>query len=225
MIDLFFIKIYIWGLFLGLSFISGLFLFLFLAKKNKLNIAKFYNIALIVFIGSLIGAKIGYVVQFKELVIQWEGMTFYGGLLGGIATGYLTAKIFKENFWQIADLAVLPLCLGIFLTRIGCFLINDHQGAIIWPDGTLRHPVALYLSLNGLVMFIIFWFYRKRNLRTGQLFLCFLLWYSTARFLLDFFRASGTYLSDPHFLYLTISQWISLLILSIILICKRIGII
>jgi phosphatidylglycerol:prolipoprotein diacylglycerol transferase len=113
------------------------------------------------------------------------------------------------------------LALGIFITRIGCSLINDHQGAItslpwaiLWPDGTPRHPVAEYLALNGLIMFLIFWFLRIRLKKPGQLFIIFLFWYTISRFLLDFTRATDTVLADPHYFGLFISQWLSLFVIA-----------
>jgi len=93
------------------------------------------------------------------------GITFYGGLFGGFLAFFLYFRIKKlstDLFWKTADLICLSLPLGIIVGRIGCFLLNDHQGretnlpwGIIWPDGVVRHPVALYLILNGAILFIV----------------------------------------------------------------------
>jgi len=135
------------------------------------------------------------------------------------------------SFLQLADILTPAIALGIFISRLGCSLVNDHQGAItnlpwaiLWPDAILRHPVAEYLALNALIMFLVLWFLRSRLKKPGQLFIIFLFWYSISRFFLDFTRATDTALADPHYLGLFISQWISLFILTglaIFLIRKR----
>jgi len=131
------------------------------------------------------------------------------------------ALSFRIFFLQIADIFTPAIALGIFISRIGCSLINDHQGAItnlpwaiLWPDGALRHPVAGYLALNGLIMFLVLWFLRSRLKKPGQLFIIFLFWYCLSRFFLDFTRATDTILADPDYLGLFISQWISLFIIG-----------
>ena len=110
--------------------------------------------------------------------------------------------------------------MGIFIGRIGCSLINDHQGAvtnlpwaILWPDQILRHPVAEYLALNGLIMFLVLWFLRNKIKKPGYLFIIFLVWHSISRFLLDFTRVTDTSLADFQYRGLFVSQWISLFIL------------
>jgi len=127
--------------------------------------------------------------------------------------------------------------------RIGCFLINDHQGAITnlpwgikWPDGAIRHPVALYLILFDLALAGFLWwqnrnfipFFNKKEtgksnpnsqnffqsfLTSGNQFLIFLFLYSVGRFFLDFTRAA---LADPHYWGLSVSQWLSILIMAVV---------
>jgi phosphatidylglycerol:prolipoprotein diacylglycerol transferase len=180
------------------------------------------------------------------------GLMFYGGLLGALIVGwwYLKYCYYKDqtnsffmlgtlsslrddlpkqkkqfvlSFLRLTDILTPSIALGIFIGRLGCSLINDHQGAvtnlpwaILWPDGALRHPVAGYLALNALIMFLVLRCLRSRLKKPGQLFIIFLFWYSIARFFLDFSRATGTSLADPHYWGLTISQWISLFILGTI---------
>ena len=152
----------------------------------------------------------------------------YGGLIGALITGGLYLKKAKLNFLKTADILAPAIALGIFIGRIGCFLINDHQGAVTslpwaiqWADGSLRHPIALYLSLNGLILFFVLLKLRKKLIKPGQLFFIFLAWYAISRFFLDFLRASDTVLADPHYWGLTISQWFSLLIPIILFACLK----
>jgi len=223
------ITFYVWGLLLGIAFLIGSWLFLKESTKKEIDQKKIFWLIIFIFLGSLIGSRLVYLLQFPQYYLThpleifqiWAGgLMFYGGLLGAGLVGWFYIKKTRLNFLKIADLVVPVLALGIFITRIGCSLINDHQGAITsffwaiqWPDGALRHPVAEYLALNALIMFLVFWFLRDRFKKPGQLFITFLFWYSISRFLLDFTRASDTFLADPHYSGLFISQWLSLFII------------
>ncbi|OPL12005.1 MAG: hypothetical protein AVO34_01975 [Firmicutes bacterium ML8_F2] len=231
---------YPWGFFLGLAFLIGSWLVLKEAVRKGINQKKTFWLIVSVFLSGLIGSRLAYILQFPSYYLNhfleifqiWTGgLMFYGGLLGALISGWLYIKKTRLNFWQIADMLAPALAIGIFIGRIGCSLINDHQGAatdlpwgIIWPDGIIRHPVAEYLALNGLIMFLVFWFLKNYLRKPGRLFIIFIFWYSLSRFLLDFTRASGTLLSDPHYWSLTVSQWFSLFALiglSIFFIAKR----
>lgn len=220
------INFYTWGLFLGLAFLAGCWLFLKRARKEGIEEKKILWLFFWVFVGIIFGSRFLYLLQFPifdfSAFFQFRagGFTFYGGLLGGLLAGWLYARKNKLSFWQLADWAAPAIALGIFIGRIGCSLINDHQGtltnlpwAIQWPDGSLRHPVAEYLALNGLIMFFVLrrmHFFVKRK---GGLFIIFLAWYSISRFLLDFTRTADTTLGDPRYFNLMISQWMSLFVL------------
>ena len=232
------ITLYTWGLFIGLAFLAGYGYFFKEAKKQGMEENKILGLALTLFFGAIIGSRLGYVAQFPARYFSSPGeifeftaggLTFYGGLLGAVIFGWLYLRRSKPqrgklDLLKTANLLAPAAAIGIFIGRIGCFLINDHQGApanlpwaIRWLDGISRHPVALYLSLNGLMLFLILLFLKSRLKRPGHLAFIFLTYYAASRFLLDFTRASGTALSDPHYLNLTFSQWASLAILIAIL--------
>lgn len=222
--------LYTWGLFLGLAFLLGLSLALQRAKNQGLEQKKIFWLIIFIFLGGLLGSRLAYLLQFAKYYFVYPldifhlwagGLMFYGGLGGALIIGWIYIKRNKLNFWLIADILTPVIALGIFIGRIGCSLINDHQGAlanlpwaILWPDGSFRHPVAEYLALNALIMFLVLWFLRNKPKNPGQLFIVFLVWYSLSRFFLDFTRATATSLADPRYYNLTISQWISLFILG-----------
>ena len=227
------ITIYTWGFFFGLAIVVCYGLFLKKLSKNKIEQKIIFWLFLYVFIGIILGSRLGYVLQysnyyfshFSEIFkINAGGVAFHGGLIGALIAGWIyfrkKEKRLKISFLKLADIFALIVPLGIFIGRIGCSLINDHQGAItslpwaiVWPDGILRHPVAEYLALNGLVMFLVLLFLRRKIKKPGQIFIIFLIWYSVSRFLLDFTRVSDVCSADPQYFGLFISQWISLFIL------------
>lgn len=231
------ITFYVWGIFLALAFIIGYFLVLRQVKKQKINPDIIYNSFSWIILGAIIGARLGYIFQFPkyyfsqplEILKIWEGgLTFHGGFLGVLITSIIYAKfakISKRLFFQIADLIALVLPISIAIGRIGCSLINDHQGAetslpwgIVWPDGIVRHPVAEYLIISALILFFVLRFLKPRLKEPGRLFFAFLLLYSISRFFLDFTRSTGILLSDPRYYWLSTAQWLSLtIILGIIM--------
>jgi len=225
------VNVYTLGLFLGLGVITSFLYLLKIGKKQGLTSDLAFNLFLWILVGIILGSRIGFIIQFpiyylknpiEIFKITEGGITFYGGLLGGFLAFWLYFRIKKVSsdlFWKTADWISLSVPLGIIVGRIGCFLINDHQGretnlpwGIIWPDGVTRHPVALYLILNGAVLFIILNAAIKYFKKPGQVFWLFLFLYGLTRFFLDFTRSKGTELSDPLFLTFSFSQWISLTI-------------
>lgn len=86
---------------------------------------------------------------------QWlmPGKTIAGGLLGGWGAIEFT-KHHLGITYRTGDAYVLPLCIGIALGRIGCFLtgLDDHTygiatsgpWAVDFGDGIPRHPTQLY---------------------------------------------------------------------------------
>jgi len=231
-IKIFGITFYPWGFFLGLALLFSYLILIREAKKKNIEEKKILALFLWVFLGVVIGSRLGYVFQFMSqylknpieiFKIAQGGVVFYGGFIGGLILGWRYIKKNKLKFLEMGDMMAPAIAFGIFIGRIGCFLINDHQGsltnlpwAIKWMDGSLRHPIALYLSLNGLILFLILKYLKKRLNQPGQLFFVFLFYYAFSRFIFDFLRASGTILSDPRYYQLTMSQWISLLILVIL---------
>jgi prolipoprotein diacylglyceryltransferase len=53
----------------------------------------------------------------------WEGgMMFFGGFIGGFLAGMIYLKKQKISVLQVADIAAPAIAIGVFFTRIGCFL-------------------------------------------------------------------------------------------------------
>jgi len=223
------LNVYVLGLFMALGAIVSFLYALRVGKKQGLSSDLIFNLFAWILVGIVLGARTGFIIQFPNYYLKNPmevfsvtegGITFYGGLFGGFLAFCLYFRIKKLSsnlFWKTADLIALSLPLGIIVGRIGCFLLNDHQGretnlpwGIIWPDGVVRHPVALYLILNGAILFIVLNAARKYLKKSGQIFWFFLFLYGLIRFLLDFTRSKETLLSDPSFLIFSFPQWISL---------------
>jgi phosphatidylglycerol:prolipoprotein diacylglycerol transferase len=133
--------------------------------------------------------------QLLKMLVSPGGKTIVGGLLGG----WLGVEIVKRASGirhRTGDLFALPLCVGIAIGRIGCFiagLADDTFGkptnlpwAVDFGDGIGRHPVQLYeivlLAFLGIVLS------RPWKLVEGARFRIFLAGYLAWRLVIDFFK-------------------------------------
>jgi phosphatidylglycerol:prolipoprotein diacylglycerol transferase len=126
-----------WGVMLACSVFAGISLSLKRAKTRELEPEIIPDVAFILLVAGIIGARIYYVVLHLEdfeqnlslIVNPFTGETFgfgglvlYGGLIGAIGAGFVYLHIKKVSFLDYADVIAPSLGFGIFLTRIGCFL-------------------------------------------------------------------------------------------------------
>jgi len=159
-------------------------------------------------LGLLLGGRIGYVLFYnlKEYIYApWEvfaiwhgGMSFHGGLIGMLVSGYLFARKRKADFLDLADIGALAAPLGLMLGRIGNFINGELYGRVtsvpwgtVFPSGgpLPRHPSQLYEALfEGPILFIILWYLRTRLKTPGELLVAFLWGYGIFRFTIEFFR-------------------------------------
>lgn len=216
-----------WGLMVALGFIVGILLILWQARRAGEKTDKLLDLVLWVFIASMIGSRVFYVLLFwQDFAGHWVdalkvwngGMVFYGGLLFAVAVFMLFARRHKLNLWVLSDWAAPALAIGTAIGRIGCHLIQDHPGRIttvtwgIMINGELRHETAMYLVFSNLIIFLILWLWLRKSqkLPVGALFYIYLIWEGTTRFAIDFWRATDLPNSDPRFWGLTISQYIGI---------------
>ena len=131
------------------------------------------------------------------------GLSFHGGLIGGMLTGGIYIARKRLNFWRIADCAAPGVAIGYAITRIGCFLNGCCYGKpalnLPWrmtflhsPDGAVYnvHPTQFYASLMGLIMFgILLALSRNDSLkRAGRLFMLLLMLEGIERFVMEIYR-------------------------------------
>jgi phosphatidylglycerol:prolipoprotein diacylglycerol transferase len=211
------ITIFTWGLLVAIGFLIGIMLAVRHGKKIGLKEDNIYGFCFYILLGSIIGARLLYVVTNLGTFTQdplavfkvWlGGMDFIGGLAGGILGAYGFVKIKKLNFLTYADLVAPYIALGHAIGRLGCVLGDGgHLGKstqLLWGvtyEGVARHPCAFYEMLALVGLFIIVLQFRKKNLKTGMLFLYYIIGYSILRFGIDFLRADKIYYG------LTGTQW------------------
>jgi phosphatidylglycerol---prolipoprotein diacylglyceryl transferase len=190
-------------------------------------------------LGVIIGGRLGQIffydfpefIQNPLLVFKiWQGgMSFHGGLIGVLVSSYFFAKKHRKSFFAVTDF-IAPLApLGLGLGRIGNFINGELWGrvtsvpwAMVFPNaGPLpRHPSQLYeFFLEGIILFLILWFYATRERPKMAISALFLLAYGGMRFFIEFFREPDPQLGFIAWNWLTMGQLLSLpmIIIGIIL--------
>jgi prolipoprotein diacylglyceryltransferase len=213
-------------------------------KKEKLGFGakQFSFFILILCVSALAGGRLWFfafnfpgwriVIDFFNPFVA--GITSIGMLIGG-AIGILCCMFAnkKKSFWAIdfaraADVITPAAALGFFIFRLlGCFQYGDVIGKptlVPWAlfyvkTGEIKHPVALYLALSALVIFVLlklfFGYEKTAKTRFGKRFdgevaLWFLLLYSLSTFFIEFFAYghNGSLAAMNMYLGLSGVQWV-----------------
>ncbi|MCS7168298.1 MAG: prolipoprotein diacylglyceryl transferase [Gemmatales bacterium] len=153
------VPIFSFGIMLVLAFLIGTWLAARRARREGVPPEAMWDIAIYVFFGGVVGARILHMILFPQpgnlwqqmvrFVKIWEGgLVFYGSLIGG-GIGFILAHMaimrrLGIRTWQVADLITPSLALGICFGRIGCFLNGCCFGNVADPSVpawlTVRFP-------------------------------------------------------------------------------------
>lgn len=147
------------------------------------------------------------------LNLRRGGLGIPGAILGGVIALLLFTQKHKLHFIAWLDLCAPSLALGQAIGRWGNFFNQELYGAptnLPWKifiepahrlpgfaDSEYYHPLFLYESLWNLAnMAVLLWIGRKfsKQLKTGDIFLIYLLTYPVGRFMLDFLRLDASQL-------------------------------
>ncbi len=181
-------------------------------------------------VGVLLGGRLGYVLFYNlphylehplEIFYLWQGgMSFHGGLIGVAVALWLYARHTARSWLAVTDFLAPLAPLGLGPGRIGNFINQELWGRVTdLPWGMVfknagplpRHPSQLYEAfLEGLVLFVLLWWYSARPRPTGAVSGLFLAGYGTLRFLVEFVREPDPQLGYLAFGWLTMGQVLSL---------------
>ena len=184
------IPLYAYGLMLTVSVMAGRTLAVRLAARDGMDATLADRCAVWTFVGAIVGARLLYVVtnldQFGSVIdvfAWWKGgVVAYGGFLGGLGAAIAFCATHDMRLLAWADCVAPSLCVGLALTRVGCFFAGcdfgrDWNGpwSVRFPAGSPAsleqarlgllpsggmeslpvHPTQVYESLAGLVLSLI----------------------------------------------------------------------
>jgi phosphatidylglycerol:prolipoprotein diacylglycerol transferase len=158
--------------------------------------------------GVIVGGRLGYMIFYgwSDLIANpwslfqvWQGgMSFHGGLLGVLVMMAYYAHKSGKHFADITDLIAPVVPIGLGLGRLGNFINGELWGKVTnMPWGMVfphagpapRHPSQLYeFLLEGVVMFIVLWFYSAKPRPRWAVSGLFLVLYGSFRLFIEFWR-------------------------------------
>jgi phosphatidylglycerol:prolipoprotein diacylglycerol transferase len=221
-----------YGVLVAIAFLTGLAITTRLARRAHLPAEKVTNLAVYCAIAGIAGAKlfmflfdIGDYIRdpgqiFTMATLQAAGV-FHGGFIVALIFAYLYLDRQKLPILNTMDVFAPGIAIGQAIGRLGCFAAGCCWGKACYLPWGVRfrsdfaapvpldrplHPVQLYESAADL--FIFFFLYRQfgRSHRSGQMIGLYLVLYSTARFIIEFFREHEQALVGPF----SLTQWIAL---------------
>ena len=178
-------------------------------------------------LGVIIGGRLGWILFYGfdtvladpvSVLKVWQGgMSFHGGLIGVLLAIAVFARRRGRSVLDVFDFTAPLPAIGLGAGRIGNFINGELWGKptdVPWGflvDGQGRHASQLYeAALEGLVLFlIIYWFTARPRPRLAPSGL-FLLCYGVFRFLIEFVRLPDADIGYLAFGWLTMGQLLSL---------------
>jgi phosphatidylglycerol:prolipoprotein diacylglycerol transferase len=181
-------------------------------------------------LGVVLGGRIGYVLFYNfaafldnplMLFTVWQGgMSFHGGLLGVMIALWLYARKQQRGYFTVLDFVAPLVPLGLGAGRIGNFIngelwgkVSDVPWAMVFPGGgpLPRHPSMLYeFFLEGIVLFLIIWFYSAKPRPTIAVSGLFGACYGLFRILVEFVRMPDAHIGYMAFGWVTRGMLLSL---------------
>lgn len=218
--------IHSYGLLLAISFLFGIWFASKRAKEQGLDPNVISDVGFWIILSSILGARLYYVFlhfeefsgnmlniinPFQDGSVGIGGLVMYGGLIGAIVSGFLYFRLKKLPFLPYADAIAPTLGIGIFFTRIGCFLNGccygmptDHSLGVHFPNispagqyqvqmhADALFPSQLFLSAGGILLAVIVILASKKIKFQGFQFYLAAAIYSIVRFSVDFTRFYGS---------------------------------
>ncbi|HEV3010880.1 MAG TPA: prolipoprotein diacylglyceryl transferase [Burkholderiales bacterium] len=195
--------------------------------------AQLDDLLFLIVLGVILGGRLGYVLFYKpgyyaahplEIFYIWQGgMSFHGGLIGVMVAMVFAARRNGVDWLRLMDF-LAPLCpLGFAAGRLGNFINGELPGRVtalpwgmVFPGAgdAPRHPSQLYqFALEGVVLFVLLWWFSSKPRPRGQVSAMFLLGYGVLRFIAEFGREPDSFIGYLA-LGLTMGQWLCLAMIA-----------
>jgi len=226
------LEIRYYGILFALAILVSYFIIIKIAKEKNIPRSIIEELIIYITISIVIGARLFEVLFYSpsyyfnnpiKIFHIWEGgLASHGAILLAIITLYIYTKKKKLNFYEIADILIIPAALGAAFIRIGNFINSELVGKITsvpWAvkfdnyEG-LRHPVQIYQAITNTITFFILYPLRNKALKPGTIFWLFLLLFSIFRFITEFFKDLPLDYG-LHLYGLDLAQYISIILIPV----------
>jgi phosphatidylglycerol:prolipoprotein diacylglycerol transferase len=181
------------GVGIAVGFLLGAKLMLPEAERKGISEDAVYTILIRAAIGSLIGARLAYVVNHLGdygddplgVFKVWEGgISLLGGIFGAILLALPVARKLGIHAWRLLDSAAPGIAMGILIGRTGDLIVADHLGKPAARNfllgyecvpqydtaspclGDVVHQPHLYdLFFVTILLFLLLWLRRRSAIR------------------------------------------------------------
>jgi len=147
---------------------------------------------------------------FVNCIALWRGgLAIYGGVIAGLISAYIFARIKKLKFLKLFDIMAPAVTIGQIIGRWGNFINIEAFGGktdLPWRMGIsfsmnggetflsemFVHPTFLYESLwNSVGLLLLFLIYKKGKKFDGQACCTYFIWYGFGRMLIEGLRTDS----------------------------------
>jgi phosphatidylglycerol:prolipoprotein diacylglycerol transferase len=215
------------GLMMALGFLAATWVTAARMREEGLDPELATSLLLYVMIGGVLGSKLYYAIDvslreglpFTSLLFARDGITWYGGLIAGLAVGAVGCRINHLPIVTAMNCSAAGVALGQAFGRIGCLLVGDDYGhatevpwAMSFPLGApptleLVHPTQLYEALW--LLGVAGWLWNRRR-RSPFLFGEYLVLQGLGRLTVEIWR-----INPRVALGMTEAQWIGVALFAI----------
>ncbi len=225
-----------YGVMIAASIAISITVVYFESRRQGINTDDVLDLAIVAVIGGILGARIGWILTSPDvlwylahplrILAIWEGgLSYFGGILGGVIAAHFMVRRRRMGFWRMADIVAPLLALSFGIGKIGCWLNGCCGGTTTtsWLGVIFTNPLSecdllnqriwpaqLFNSASGFLAFaVLFWVVRKRKHFDGQVFIWYLYLYGTTSFVVEFFRYIPVHVAG-----LTPNQWTDVTIIA-----------
>lgn len=209
------LPIHTYGVLVATGFLVGMWWGGFDARRRGENAAQVMDLIFYMLLTGIIVSRLHYIAVVDpgmfiraplDVFKIWQGgITFYGGLIGGILAVVVYVWKHHISFWGYADIMAPGVSIAHAFGRIGCLMAGCCHGlpsptdawySISFPAGvgSLAPPgVPLYatqiMESAGEVLLFLYLVWRGRHQKfPGQIAMLYLMIYAVLRFLLEYMR-------------------------------------
>ncbi len=203
--------IYGYGFMVALGVLAAFLVGMYREKKYAVGDDQIFSLGIWCLVCGWGAAKVLFIIT--ELPVLFEnpkyfletlasGFVVYGGLIGGILTGYVFCRVKKLSFLKYFDLVMPSVALAQAVGRFGCLMsgccygkVTESAFHIVFPEscnyapgGVPLIPTQLISAAADFLNFFALLFFAKRVKSDGQVGGLYLIFYSVGRFVIECFR-------------------------------------